>query len=69
MSPERKSSSTWFQGPSLSSFSMMPGQTLTRCWMPENWSTLGGPPSQEPIPHTPAAFPKLGGSGLTCSGT
>lgn len=60
MSPERKSLSTRFQGPSLSSCSMMPGQMLTGCWMPENWSTLGSPQQGAHPPH-PCSLPQARG--------
>ena len=67
VSPERKSSTT-FPWLSLSSSSVMPGQTLTGCWMPENWSTCGSPQPGAHPPH-PCSLPMLRGSGLTCSGT
>lgn len=49
LSPEPKSSTT-FPRPNLSSSSVTPGQTLTGCWMPENWSTRG---SSQPGAHPP----------------
>ena len=38
----------------------MPGQTLTRCWMSENWSACGSPQLGAHPPH-PCSLPHAQG--------